>query len=342
MVPSSSTSSSKRRWPVAAAICVALCAAVTLACWAGIRAGVDDEVPVLLYVGDTFTGNYRFDPGERLEDITAPPGDWQVHNFAWPGARTLDILLQVQKAETLLGRVDRVVLPLFVNKFIVGEPYIRLDKRGDNLKWLHLDSGALPVAETFDDELQRKLLIHKLGLLVGFYDLLEYLFVQHQQWPGQRQRMRKDPPDRRAKINAKNQRRARIWDERNITPQEVTTSGAARDLNLLVDYLKRRGIPLLILWLPPGNMDVVKENFSPRAQQNIQAARAIAMEWSAAHGVDHVDLFHALPGAYYDDFTHLNDVRGNRIIAEAAAQWVDPQKTVDLAPAYGATYVARP
>jgi hypothetical protein len=197
-----------------------------------------------------------------------------------------------------------------------------LDKRGDNLKWLPLASSSLPALETFDWELRKKLVIHKTGLLMGFYDLLEHLFVTGLKWPHERETMWQDPAPRRAKIDAKNVRRAQGWDQRVVDRDAILQSRAAKDLELLVDYLRERKIPLLIVWLPVGNMDIVRQQFSPRAQQNLEAVRRLSLEWSRARGVTHIDLVDGLPGPYYDDFTHLRDVRGNQIVANAVAGWV--------------------
>ncbi len=327
MAPSSSTSSSegtrRRLWPWAAILAVAGCALVTCACWLSVRSTVDSKRPLLLYVGDSFTGNYRLAPGDRLEDRTPVVlPRWQVRNFAWPGARTLDMLLQVHKAQTLLGRVDRVVLPLFVTKFAVAPPYIRLDKRGDNLKWLRADSSSLAVTVTLDDEHEKKLLVHKLGLLVGFYDLLEQLYVERVQWPAERDAIAGDPAERRARIDAKNAGRARSWNDRNVDADAIATSPAARDLDLLAKYLEGQGIPLLVVWLPVGNMDIVRARFSETARDNLATVRQAALEWTRSRGIDHVDLVDALPGRYYDDFTHLDEVAGIEVVVDAVSAWV--------------------
>jgi len=278
----------------------------------------------VLLVGDSFTGNYRFAEGDRLQDLLADqlPSPWAARNFAWPGARTLDILMQFHKAETLVGDVERVVLPLFVTKFNVGSNYIRLDKRGDTLKWLPWGEDFGRVYERLSTAERKALLIHQMGLLVGFYDLVEYLYVEHLQSPNERAVMRRDPAHRRARINAKNARRAANWDTYAGDVATVNESQAARDLELLVDTLAARQIPLLIIWLPVGNMDLVRETFTPRAQANLEAMRRQAHAWTKARGVETVDLVDRLPGAYYDDFTHLNQVAGNQVLVDAIKDWI--------------------
>ena len=329
MEKSSSTSSSERpslwsRLPGAAVSMVVGCLLLTLACWAGIAAGVDRDKPTLIFVGDSFTGNYRFEAGDRLEDLTeeALGARWQVFNFARPGARTLDMLMQVHQAQTLVGDVELVVLPLFVSKFQVGDPYVRLDKRGDNLKWLRLSTSSGPVLDSFGAEYLKKLTIHKLGLLVGFYELLEHQFVERVQQPSDRARMRSDPPARRRAIDAKSDRHAQMWGGVAFDEAAFGTTGAAQDLSLLIDNLKAQGIPLLIVLIPAGNMDVVDRKFSPEGKANLERARQASRSWCAQRDVPSIDLTQRLPGQLYDDFTHLKEVEGNAIITRAITAWM--------------------
>ena len=333
MVLSSSTFSFRRWWPNAALLSVLGCLALSTSCYLSVRYSADDDGPLLLYAGDSRTGNYRFAPGDRLQDLTPEriPEGWLVHNYAWPGARPLDILLQIQKAETLLGHVDRVVVPLSVSRFRVGDPYLRLDKRGDNLKWLHADSLSLPTLETLDHEHKKNLLIHKLGLLMGFYDWIELMVVKNIQWPHEREIALNDPPKRRAKINAKTRRRATQWDTVPINPESFLESPAARDMDLLVDYLDAQSIPLLIVWLPVGNMDAVAATFSEKGRARLEEVRRLAVQWSRSRGVDHIDLVHSFKGEHYDDFTHLKTREGNQVIVDAVANWfATPQEASNL------------
>ena len=59
------------------------------------------------------------------------------------------------------------------------------------------------VFKTFNGELWKKLLIHKLGLLVGFYDYLKHLFICHIQSPIERIQMRENSLSRQEKIRQK-------------------------------------------------------------------------------------------------------------------------------------------
>ena len=157
-----------------------------------------------MWVGDSFTGNYRFEPGERLQDLLGAEmgAEWTVVNHARPGARTLDIFMQVDQARLFHGEPDAVILPLQVSKLMPWESPVRMDKRGDNLKWWDVDLSS-PLWTSFNEEYRRKVLIHKLGLLAGFLDGIEYLYVEHVQNPLEREQMRKDAPKRQERIAKK-------------------------------------------------------------------------------------------------------------------------------------------
>jgi hypothetical protein len=306
--------------PLAALIALGVCLLASTATLVGSRLRVHRDRTLVIFIGDSFTNNYRFDEGQRLEDLLARElGDaYQVFNLARAGARPLDLLLQIHRGELILGRVHRVVLPLTLDKLVIPDPrrHARLDKRGDNLKWLSLTTASRRTYSTFDGELWRKLVVHKLGLLFGFYDALEEEFVEHLQSPWERDRMRRDSPRRRRAIQRKTRELAAFWDQ--LSPaQRRLDNAAGRDLGLTVAYPRQRGIPLLVALLPVGNMDVVRAEFTPRARANLEALRQASLAWCRQQGVPCVDLTQRLPGAHYDDFTHLRHVAGNQIIVDA-------------------------
>jgi len=254
--------------PLAALIALGVCLLASAATLVGSRLRVHRDRKLVIFIGDSFTNNYRVDEGERLEDLLSRElGDsYQVFNLARAGARPLDLLLQIHRGEMILGRVHRVVLPLTQDRLVVADPrrHTRLDQRGDNLKWLALSTDSRRTFSTFDGELWRKLVVHKLGLLFGFYDALQEEFVEHVQSPWERDRMRRDSPRRRRAIQRKIRELAGFWDA--FSPSRLRLDNAAgRDLALAVEYTRRTGIPLLIVLLPVGNMDVVRAEFSPRA-----------------------------------------------------------------------------
>lgn len=312
----------RRPLPKAAFAAVLACALLTGLAWAAVAWQRQSSAKVLVWLGDSFTGNYRFEAPDRLEDVTQPGASWQVFNFARPGAFTLDMLLQYDQARTLVGRVDAAVLPLFVGKLAQRGVYARLDERGDNLKWLRLHSDAGPVLNTLDTELRKKLAIHKAGLLFGFFDLAQYLWVDWIQSAQERQRMRANPPDRQSGIAARVREHAQAWEQRGLTAEDLREGRAAQDLELLVQRLRAQGTPLLVLLIPDGDPELMIQHFSRRAMMHHDAARKAMAQWCEGQGVAYADLTEGLGGHVYDDYTHLKDVRGQRRLAAAAEGWI--------------------
>jgi hypothetical protein len=316
------------RLPKAAVAALLVCLALTALSWLAVRLHADADRQHLVFVGDSFTGNYRFAEPERLQDLAnrgLPPG-WQAFNFGAPGAFTLDIWLQAQQALTLTGRVDALVLPLFVGKLAPAKAYARLDERGDMLKWLRLEPASAPALQALDSELTKKLAIHKAGLvLFGAWDLGEHLFNQQLKNPWERQRMLDNSPERRAGIQRKVADHARDWHAARPTLESYTASPAAQDLELLVQWAKAQQIPVLVLVIPDGDPDAIAAHYSPEAKQHLAEALAVVQAWCDARGLAHRDLTQALAGGLYDDFTHLNAVRGNQILVDAALHWLRSQ-----------------
>ena len=71
-----------------------LALAASAVCLATVRARFRDARPGIFLLGDSFIGNYRFDPGQRLQDQleSRNPGD-RVENWGEPGASPGDFYL---------------------------------------------------------------------------------------------------------------------------------------------------------------------------------------------------------------------------------------------------------
>jgi hypothetical protein len=197
-----------------------------------------------------------------------------------------------------------------------------MDKRGDNLKWWNVDFQS-PLWTSFNEEYKKKVLIHKIGLLMGFLDLGEFLFVEHIQSPKEREEMRADSPKRRDKIQRKIEAIQDHWATTSVVPQDVYNSQAAQDLEVLVHDLKTARIPLLVVVVPAGNPEVVRESFSTEAQHNIKEAEKATLAWCAKHKLPVVNLATSLPGSAYDDFAHLKGIEGNEAISRPVVQWLE-------------------
>jgi len=308
----------------------AVCLTLSVLCLLAASQTASSKIPIAVFAGDSFTGNYRFDEGERLQDLVGHEldGEVEVLNHAKPGARTLDIFMQVHQALWFHPRMDAVIIPLQTSKLLPWESPARMDKRGDNLKWWDVDLDS-ELWASLNMEYRRKVVIHKAGLLVGFIDMIEYLYVTHIQSPRERAEMREDRPSRREKIKRKIRDISQHWNDTPVVQSEVFESQASQDLEMLVRDLKERDVAILIVIVPTGNPELVSEVFSAQAQRNIEDARLTTVAWCNRNEVDFVDLSKSLPGSAYDDFSHLKGVEGNQVIASAVSQWIKGNLVTD-------------
>ena len=329
MEPSASCtcSPSTRRFPQAILLCLfagvlATLAALVIARWY-CAAGPDRKVLVL--VGDSYLANYRLPPGERMEELLQQelgPG-WVVHNFAKPGARTLDFDLQLQQALTLSGRVDLVVADLFPHKLMPEPNYSRLNGRGDGLKWLRLWDDRAGLHDSLDVGLRKQMAIQNLGLyLYGFYDGAEYLFNRFIQQPNERAAMTQSPAARRSRIEEYARKMATAWAARNLTPDSLLQSQAASDLSLLTQDARARQLPLVFLLLPHGNTGLVQQFYAPQAQGQVAIARNATLAWMERQQTPWIDLNGALSAEDFDDMWHVKGVESSRKMAIRIAAWV--------------------
>jgi hypothetical protein len=274
-----------------------------------------DKKTVFL-IGDSFTGNYRFDEGDRLQDIIEKDySEFQTFNLARPGARTLDMLMQLHQGIFLFGKPDKVILPIYSNKTLnFSDKYHRLDKRGDNLKWLQVSKSSERVYNSLDDEHKKKLLIHKLGLFTGFYDAFEYLFVNYLQWPKEREQAINSSEKRNAKIAKKNKTLGMKWSKGEVSLDAFNESKAMDDLNLLIKFVKDQNIDITFLILPPGNLDVVGD-FNIVAKNKIHLSHRFMVNFMYEHDLKFIDLFFNFKGEWFDDFRHPIDPKSNEMIS---------------------------
>ena len=319
--PASSTQKMRLpRVPMAVLVC---CVGLSTLSFAAITSQSSDEQPLMVFVGDSFTGNYRFEKGARLQDLVEAETDhqWQAFNHARPGARTLDIVMQAHQALWFHERVDAVVLPLQISKLMPWESPVRMDKRGDNLKWWNVDFDS-PLWASFNEEYRKKVLIHKIGLLMGFIDLGEFLFVEHIQSPKEREDMRANSQKRQDKIQRKIGQIESHWTKTPVVQSEVFACQAAQDLEVLVSDLKRSGIPVLVVLVPAGNPKVIADSFSPEARKHLEQAEAATLAWCEEHDLPVVNVVDTLPGTAYDDFAHLKGLEGNQMISTSVVKWL--------------------
>lgn len=259
-----------------------------------------------------------------LEVMLGP--NWKVDNIGWPGARPLDYLMQTHQAITLGLKPDLIVADLSPHRFLPSRGYVRLDKRGDNLKWFRLEMPSREAISSLNSELIKKLVIHKVGLLFGFYDYLDYLFVSKIYWPSKQKKMGDEKRKRAILESARIT--AGIWDTLQVNENTMLSSGPKRDYALFTQDLKSRNLPLLVVLLPAGHPGFIERYFSKKAQENLDKTYEVTKEWLEASNTPYLDLYHKIPSEHYDDMSHIYTRAGNKIITDAIHEWMKNKKMV--------------
>lgn len=312
-------------WPWALTACLLFCVLSGLATWGLVRLYYKDDRKVAVLVGDSFVANYRLEAGERLEDRIAEKlgPEWRVVNYAWPGSRPSDFLLEVHQARMLTGRVDLVVANLFPDKFLPQGQYVRFNRRGDWLKWLPWGDDPAKLGLSLDEGQRTQRVVHKLGLLLfAPFDVAEQWFTTHVQQVSERKKFKADGPERAARIEKYAAAQDSVWALRTHTPDSVMNTPAAQDMALLVQDMQARGTPLVFTLLPFGNPGLVKRHFGHTALARVATARAGTEAWLRHWKADWVDLEGDLSESDFDDLWHVKSAHSSDVIADHVADWV--------------------
>jgi hypothetical protein len=291
-----------------------------------------DARPTAFVLGDSCVGNYRFEPGTRLEDQleSVLQGRYQAISWAEPGASPADFFLQYSFGRLLAGRPEQVVIAIPPDKFVATSEVVRFDRDGANLRWLPWSRNGLAFWRTLDERERRVAVVQQVGaLLFGATDALRMAWIRFVQWPWERAQMLSAPPSRRGKIE---QKFARAGLEAEKLPLDTDSSFAsyprAHDFEFLIQALRNDGIEPLVVVLPLQNPDLTARLHSPKARA-LQDSVARRMEhWLTQRRIAHIDFniagqIERFPDVHWDDAYHLKTPAAFRILAEGAGQWIN-------------------
>lgn len=281
-----------------------------------------DSTQDIFLLGDSETGNFRFPPGEHIEDHLARllPGN-KVYNIARPGAFIADYYLLARKWERLIEPEVYVVL-FSTTKFHFRaglpagkprKPLMRLNTELANLRWTPLDAEGLAFWQTLSPSDQKSAIVQKCALITtGYYDLLEDLWQKNVLWPHQRNVMLAGGPDRAEKVHANAAFGGREWDKEYMLVADPAFENfvQVRDFEFLRDAIARRGKELLVVLLPTGNPDLEEQHFSPRAREHLALTRLQILRYLERTGTGYVDVglpedFAHYPPSAWDDLHHM-------------------------------------
>ena len=297
---------------------------VTLALLLVVRVAYRDSRPALFLLGDSGIGNYRFDPGQRLEDeLGRLDPSRRVINWAEPGATPLDYYLQWRRGALAAGKPHTVVVAMEHVRFLDQVCGRRFDEDGVNLRWIPWDRSGRELFRSLNAHERNVALVQQAS--VPFYaaaDVGRLLWIRYLQWPRERARMRAAGPDRRVKIEAKAADLGRGWDTLTVPDDSAFASlDRTRDGAFLLRSLREAGIETRVLLLPFGNPAVLRKTWSPEAIAKLDTMTVRMRHWLEAQGVEYIDMnapeeAEHFPDAVWDDLAHIKDPAAFAYLAE--------------------------
>jgi hypothetical protein len=297
---------------------------LTLALLIGLRIAYHDARPSLFFLGDSGIGNYRLDPGLRLQDaLQRSLPEMRVENWAEPGATPLDYYLQWHRAALAAGKPAMVVVAMEHSKFMNEACPHRFDEDGVNLRWLPWSRNGAELFGRLTAHERNVALVQQAS--VPFYaaaDVGRLAWIRYLQWPSERKRMRNAGPERRKKIEAKAAELGKSWDTIPVPDDSAFAAlPRARDGEFLFKSLRDAGIRTRVLLLPYGNPDMLAEQWSPNARARLDSVAALMRRWLDAHGVEYIDLNAPeerahFPNPVWDDLQHIKDPAAFAYMAE--------------------------
>jgi hypothetical protein len=299
----------------AASRAIAIGLSATLILFVGLRIRFLDSRPALFLIGDSAIGNYRFDPGHRLQDELSrlDPGT-RVANWAEPGATPLDYFLQWHLGALATGKPSTVVVAFEPDKFLPEICHHRLDEDGRNLRWIPWDRSGWELFRILTPHERNVAVVQQIStLFFGIADWGRYLWIQHIQWPKERSRMRAATPERRKKIEAAAGKLGRGYDSIPIPDAaKFAALPLSRDAALLMRSLKRSGIEARAVLLPYGNPDLMRKTWPSTTGPKLDSILSLTRNWLDAQGIAFVDLNSAadmahFPDSVWDDLAHFKD-----------------------------------
>lgn len=306
----------------------------TLVCLAVVRFYFHDSRPKVYLLGDSCIGNYRLDPGDRLQDQLgrALGGRFGVRNWAEPGARPADFYLQLARGRLFAGKPEQVVVAIAPDKFIPGGGSGRFDEDGANLRWLPWSETGVKFWQRLGERERRVALVQQAGIvLYGAADLARLSWIRHVQWPWERHRMRVAGADRRRKV--KEHFRRKGIDEASmplLAQADFDTLSRARDFHIMLSLVREEGIAPTVVLLPCANPDLSAEVLPPKVLASRDSVDRMMRRWLEREGVGYIDFnepgrIQRFPDRFWDDGDHLRDPAAFAILAESIRTELESQ-----------------
>jgi len=319
----------RRRWPLALLASLGSAFALTLVAFFVARASLSRGRHKVLIVGDSIVAGYRCGVNQCVEDRLnqALGSEWNVRNFAEPGAQLNDYYLMLSKAELLGFEPEVVVITLPPKKLVSSSS---LTEEGTNLRWLPMNQEGMEFYDALQrDRPQPLLLLRKASLLFGFYEALNALWEQRYEFPGKRRAMLRESHEKRhRRLLAGAQQIIDDWGKyvhaKSDGTATASTEASSRELDFFLEVLRRRHIRPVILVPPWPRNELVQAGFPADSLGKFDASYAFLHDWCKARNLPVVDTSDAtnLRSDDWDDFQHVRTARGFEHLAAPLADWL--------------------
>lgn len=287
-----------------------------------------DSRPKLFLLGDSGFCNYRLAKGENLEDqMSAMLPDQQILNFAKPGARPIDLVLQYTRGKSITGTPQRVII-LLSPELLVAVPN-RMDGDGEDLRYIPLDADGLAIFRHISPRERNIAVVQRVSqFFLAPSDATHDLWLRWWKWPRKRIELLKSGPKRQVKIAEHCAQRGSIMDATKMpSPTEYDTLQTMRDVGLLLDRIKASGVQPEVVILPFGNPDLIAANWSIAAQGKRDTCIARLRDWLGTRRISVLDFngsewAAAFPGPEWDDMDHMRSPKSYGMIAKRIVEHV--------------------
>lgn len=307
---------------------------ISLVLLAALRLSYQDERPKVFLLGDSFIGNYRLAPGERMQDLLEQQ-DPQLHveNWAEPGATPLDLFLQYSRGTLVAGRPEAVVIGLSPSVFESDSPPIsddagddsphRLDEDGANLRWIPWNKTGWNFFTHLTPRERNVAVVQQASLLLfSAADVGRALWVRFVQWPWERAQMQAAAADRRVRIERHALRSGTDLEHVQIREDAgFAAQPRARQARVTLQALRQEGVRTLVLILPYGNPELLRRTHSPAALAKRDLLIERVRTWLTSQGVAYLDFnvpkeLEHFPDTAWDDRCHLKSPAAVAYIAQ--------------------------
>ncbi len=312
-----------KHFPAATRV-VFICFSVSLFLWAGLRFASESKKVDIVLLGDSGIGNYRLEPGHRLQDfMEANDPSVRVENWAESGASPLDFYLQFCRGRLVHNQPVLAIIGLSPDRFLGDCALHRFKADGVNLGWIPWNRDGCALFRSLSSHQKNVAIVRQAGVpLYALLDFGAYLWNEYVDGPWQRKSMRASPQERRklaianALIRASKEESLVLGDEKTFDQLPMAT-----DTRFVLDALHHLGVETKVMLLPFGDPALIQRSCSKQVLAKHDSIVVEMRHWLESGKEQYVDfntpedLAH-FPDSTWDDWNHLKSPSAMAYISE--------------------------